>query len=457
MNYSDSILDTVGNTPLVRLHKVAADLPVTVLAKVEALNPGGSIKDRIGIAMVSDAERRGVLSPGGTIIEGTAGNTGVGLALVAAVKGYRCIFVLPDKMSEEKMDLLRAYGAEIVVTPTSVPPDSPESYNGVAERLAREIPGAFRPSQFCNKRNPEAHYLTTGPEIWRDTGGLVDVFVAGVGTGGTISGVGRYLKEQKPEVTVVAADPEGSVLSGDSPRPWKVEGIGEDYVPATFDRQAVDEFVRVSDAESFRMARRLAREEGLMVGGSAGTATAAALKYARRLEAGSVVVVMLPDTGRNYLTKFYSDRWLEDNGFAEEVRPRASSGDVLRSKRRTDDLIAVSPTATVLEAVRLMEDHDISQLPVIDGGRAVGSLTEVALVKSLHDGADPALTRVEDVMGGPLPDVDESVDVAEPYRLLLGGHNGVLVTRHGAPVGLITRYDLLDFWTASRERDQDGV
>src|SRR5665647_1644586 len=223
MNYSDSILDTVGNTPLVRLHKVAADLPVTVLAKVEALNPGGSIKDRIGIAMVSDAERRGVLSPGGTIIEGTAGNTGVGPALVAAVKGYRCIFVLPDKMSEEKMDLLRAYGAEIVVTPTSVPPDSPESYNGVAERLAREIPGAFRPSQFCNKRNPEAHYLTTGPEIWRDTGGLVDVFVAGVGTGGTISGVGRYLKEQKPEVTVVAADPEGSVLSGDSPRQWKWE------------------------------------------------------------------------------------------------------------------------------------------------------------------------------------------------------------------------------------------
>lgn len=451
MNYAGSILDTIGGTPLVRLRRVAADLPVTMLTKFEAVNPGGSIKDRIGVAMVTDAEQRGVLRPGGTIIEATAGNTGVGLALVAAVKGYRCIFVLPDKMSAEKVDLLRAYGAEIVVTPTAVPPDSPESYNGVAERLAREIPGAFRPSQFSNRQNPEAHYHSTGPEIWRDTDGRIDVLVAGVGTGGTVSGVGRYLKERKPEVAVVVADPEGSVLSGSSPRPWKVEGIGEDFVPATFDRQAVDEFVRVGDAESFRTARRLAREEGLLVGGSSGTAVAAALTYARRLEPGKVIVVMLPDTGRNYLTKFYSDRWLEDNGFTDEARPRVSSGDLLRRKRRIDDLIAASPRASVLEAVRLMEDHGISQLPVIDEGRAVGSLTEVTLVRSLHDGADPADTHVEDVMGAPLPSVDEGVDVAEPYRLLLGGHDGVLVTRGGVPSGLLTRYDLLEFWTTSRE------
>ena len=445
MHYADSILEAIGDTPLVRLRRVAAELPVTVLAKVESVNPGGSIKDRIGVEMVADGERRGLLQPGGTIIEATAGNTGVGLALAAAVKGYRCIFVLPDKMSEEKMDLLRAYGAEIVVTPTSVPPDSPESYNGVADRLAREIPGAFRPSQFSNQRNPEAHYLTTGPEIWRDTAGQVDVFVAGVGTGGTISGVGRYLKERKPGVTVVAADPEGSILSGDSPRPWKVEGIGEDYVPATFDRQTVDEFVRVSDADSFAMARRLAREEGLMVGGSAGTAAAAALKYARRLDAGAVVVVVLPDTGRNYLTKFYSDRWMEENGFGATARPGSPVGDLLHFKR-LDALIAVSPETPVLEAVRLLEEHGISQLPVLDGDRSVGSLTEVTLLRSLHDGADAASTSVERVMGAPLPAVDEATDVAEPYRLLLGGHSGVLVTRAGEPIGLVTRYDLLDLW-----------
>jgi cystathionine beta-synthase len=453
MRYADSILDTIGSTPLVRLARVGAELPVTLLAKVEALNPGGSIKDRIGAAMVADAERRGLLRPGGTIVEATAGNTGVGLALAAAVKGYRCIFVLPDKMSEEKMDLLRAYGAEIVVTPTSVPPDSPESYNGVADRLAREIPGAFRPGQFSNACNPEAHYLTTGPEIWRDTGGLVDAIVAGVGTGGTISGVGRYLKERKPDVTVVAADPEGSILSGDSPRPWKVEGIGEDYVPATFDRQVVDEFVRVSDAESFQTARRLARDEGLLVGGSAGTATAAALRFAPRLRPGSVVVVVLPDTGRNYLTKLFSDRWFEDNGFAGTTRPRTTCGEVLRAKRRTDDLISIAPCDSVFEAVRLMEVHDLSQLPVIEGDQAVGSVTEVTLVRALQDGVDPALARVADVMGGPLPAVDEDVDVAEVYRLLLGGHSGVLVRRDGVPAALVTRYDLVAFWTKACGRE----
>ncbi|MFA4966041.1 MAG: cystathionine beta-synthase [Thermoleophilia bacterium] len=451
MKYHQSVLETIGQTPLVRLNRVTDGLPVTLLGKFEAVNPGGSIKDRIGVAMIADAEAHGLLKPGGTIIEATAGNTGVGLALAAAVKGYHCIFVLPDKMSQEKVALLQAYGAEIVLTPSSVAPDSPESYNGVADRLAREISGAFRPGQFGNQRNPEAHYLTTGPEIWRDTEGRIDAFVAGVGTGGTISGVGRYLKERKPEVTVVCADPQGSILSGDSPRAYLVEGIGEDYVPATFDRQVVDEFVRVSDAESFAMARRLAREEGLLVGGSSGTAVAAALKYARRLPAGAVIVAALPDTGRNYLSTFYSDRWLEEHGLAQADRPRISAGDVLHAKRRTDPLISVGSAALVIDAVRALELYDISQLPVIDGGEVVGNVNEAALAKALHDGVDPRATSVADVMGSPPPQIDEATDISEPYRLLLGGHGGVLVAHAGTPVGLLTRYDLLDYWTAARD------
>jgi len=454
MRYLENILGSIGHTPLVRLSKVIDRLPVTMLAKVESLNPGGSVKDRVALRLVEDAERRGLLAPGGTIVEATAGNTGAGLALVAAVKGYRCIFVLPDKMSEDKITLLKAYGAEVVVTPTSVPPDSPESYNGVAGRLAREIPGAFRPNQFANPQNPASHYDTTGPEIWTDTDGRIDVFVAGMGTGGTISGTGRYLKDHNPDVVVVGADPAGSILSGDAPRSYKVEGVGEDFIPATFDRQVIDEMVRVSDAEAFTMTRRLAREEGLLVGGSAGMAVAAAVKFAARLPPGKVVVVLLPDTGRNYLGRIFSDQWMQQAGFPLDVPETVTAGQVLDAKVRLRALVAIDATRTAADALRLMDEHSISQLPVTSKGRVVGSLSEVTLVKLLHDGVDLAASEVSRVMGTPMPQVDEATDISEVYRLLIAGYGGVLVNRSGVPRGLLARIDLADFWAARAGREK---
>ncbi len=449
MRYAESVPDVIGRTPLVRLRRVASEVRPTILAKVEYLNPGGSVKDRIGLALVEAAERAGLLRPGGTIVEATAGNTGVGLALAAAVKGYRCLFVLPDKMSEDKVNLLRAYGAEVVITPTNVPSDSPESYNGLADRLARELPNAFRPNQFANQNNPRAHYETTGPEIWEDTDGKVDVLVAGMGTGGTISGIGRYLKERNPNVIVVGADPEGSILSGDTPRSYKVEGIGEDFVPATFDRQVVDDFVRVSDAESFLMARRLAHEEGLLVGGSAGTAVAAALRYAQRLDRDKLMVVILPDTGRNYLSRFYSDRWLEANGFPLGGAATATVDQVLQSKSNPAELVVLAPTDSLLRAAAVMQRFAVSQVPVIADEQVVGSITEATLAKLLHDGVDPAQTPVNDVMGGPLPTIDGRVDVAEAYRLLLSGHAGLVVMQDGRPFGFLARSDLVRYWLQS--------
>jgi cystathionine beta-synthase len=441
----DTILQSVGWTPLVRLRRLAGDVPPAVAVKVESLNPGGSVKDRVGLAMVAEAEQRGWLRPGGTIIEATAGNTGVGLALVAAVKGYRCIFVLPDKMSGEKIALLKAYGAEVVITPTAVPPDSPESYNGVADRLAREIPGAWRPNQFANLANPEIHYRTTGPEIWEQTEGRVSVFVSGVGTGGTLSGVARYLKERNPEVKIIGADPEGSVLSGGSPRPWKVEGIGEDFVPRTFNSQFVDEWIRVGDAESFAVARALARREGILAGGSSGTNVAAALRYARRLTPEHLVVTLVCDTGRNYLSKFFDDDWLAANHLLAAERPAHSIADLLRT-RGPRQMVTVSPDATVAEAIRLMESRGISQLPVLQEGKPVGSIQEVTLARVLHDNSDPTQVAVHDVMARPLPVLDAGVHLDEAYRLLLAGNTGVLATAEGKVLDIVTRIDLIEYW-----------
>src|SRR5438132_2820602 len=447
----ETILQSVGRTPLVQLRRLAQGLTVPVYVKMESLNPGGSVKDRVGIAMIAEAERRGWLRPGGTIIEATAGNTGIGLAMAACVNGYRRIFVLRDKRSSEKISLLKAYGAEVVITPTNVEPDSPESYNGVADRLAREIPGAWRPNQFTNLANPEIHYRTTGPEIWEQTEGRITVFVAGVGTGGTISGVARYLKERNPEIKIVGADPEGSVLSGGSPRPWKVEGIGEDFVPKTFNGQLVDDWVRVSDAESFHTARALARREGMLVGGSTGTAVAAALRFAQRMTAEHLVVALCADTGRNYLSKFFDEDWLKTNKFIWDVQPAQSIGDLLRS-RGSRQLVTISPEAHAAAAIGLLESAGFSQLPVLQDGKPVGSIQEVTLARVLHDHTDPTKVTVGEIMAKPLPQLDVTVHLDEAYRLLLAGNTGVLVVDKDKVVDIITRIDLMQYWNQLRQK-----
>lgn len=447
----DSILQAIGKTPLVRLRRLGTDVPATIAVKVEAQSPGGSVKDRVGLAMISEAERRGLLRPGGVIIEATAGNTGVGLAMVAAVRGYRCIFVLPDKMSTEKIALLKAYGAEVVITPTSVPPDSPESYNGVADRLAREIPGAWRPNQFSNLANPDIHYHSTGPEIWEQTEGRVTAFVSGVGTGGTISGVARYLKERKPDVKIIGADPEGSVLSGGSPKPWKVEGIGEDFVPRTFNSQLVDEWIRIGDAESFHYARELSRREGILAGGSSGTNLAAALRYARRCTRDDLIVTLICDTGRNYLSKFFDDAWLAANNLQVTEQPPYTVGDLLKTRGQRQ-LVVIAPDATVAQAIDLMQSTGISQLPVLHDGRSVGCIQEVTLARVLHDMGDPGAVKVGDVMARPLPTLDVAVHLDEAYRLLLAGHTGALAISDGKVADIVTRIDLVQYYQQQRKK-----
>src|SRR5438128_12145683 len=455
MCYYNSMLDAIGNTPLIRLNRVASDVQPLILAKMEMFNPGGSVKDRIGPAMIEYCEKQGLLRPGGTIVEPTSGNTGHGLAIAAALKGYHCIFVMTDKVSEEKRSLLRAYGAEVVICPSSVTHESPEHYKNVAHRLAEEIPGACCPDQYSNPANPATHYATTGPEIWRDTAGRITAFVAGIGTGGTISGTGRYLKEQNPQIKVIGADPPGSVYSGDTPGPYKVEGIGMEIFPPNYDPSLVDEVIRIDDRTSFYWARRLAREEGILAGGSAGTALAAALIYSRRLTADDVVVVLLPDTGRGYLSKQFNDTWMRENNLLVQAEtPEPTLRDVLTYRRthaRTMPLVvSVTPTDSIADAVELLRRYGISQTPVMEDGHMVGSLTENLLLRRLASGEPLASTVVRDVQGPPFPQLEGDALAQEAYTIFSSGQSAVAVMSGETLEGIVTKSDLLEFWAHTR-------
>lgn len=446
MKYANNVIELIGNTPLVKLNSVVDGLKANLLAKVEYMNPGGSVKDRIGIKMVEDAERRGLLKPGGTIVEPTSGNTGVGLAMAAAIKGYKCVFVMPDKMSDEKIRLLRAYGAEVVITPTNVEPESPESYYSVSSRLAKEIPGAYKPDQYRNMMNPQTHYETTGPEIWEQTDGKIDIFIAGMGTGGTISGVAKYLKEKNPNIIIVGVDPEGSLYAGDVARPYKVEGIGEDFIPETIDLDIIDEMVVVSDKESFVMTRRMAREEGILIGGSCGSAVAGAVKYMKKynLDESKNIVVLLPDSGRNYLSKIFSDDWMKENGFMEPSMDTPIS-QLLSQKGKPRDLVYLMSDHLVSDAVKMMKEFDISQIPVMDNGEIVGSIQESNLLNIIFEDMGIISKSVKDIMKAPLPTVDSSERVSSVYGKLSGGTPAVIVTENNKPVSLVTKMDMLAY------------
>ncbi|HEY7761785.1 MAG TPA: cystathionine beta-synthase [Actinomycetota bacterium] len=455
MRVLESFLDAMGDTPLVRLRSVTRGLRPTVLAKLEMLNPGGSVKDRIGIRMIEAAEHEGKLRPGGTIVEPTSGNTGHGLAIAAAIRGYRCIFVMPDKMSQEKISLLRAYGAEVVITPTAVPRESPESYYSVASRLADEIPGAFQPNQYFNQENPATHFDTTGPEIWSQTDGRIDVFVAGVGTGGTITGAGRFLKSRKPDVVVVGADTEGSVFTGDVPRPYLTEGIGEDFFPETFEPDIVDRWVRVPDRDAFLTARSVTRKEGILVGGSGGSAVYAALEVARDYGEDATIVVLLPDTGRNYLSKLYSDGWMRQYGFLEG--PEITTVEAVLSAKGADlpPLITVDAHDKVRQAVDVLQASSISQAPVVregstDVSQFVGSIRDRELLERVFRDPDALQADVAEVMAPPIPLVEWDEPIESAFEQLEHAP-AVLVAKAGQVLGVLTRSDLLDYLAHRRQ------
>ena len=452
METYDSVIELIGNTPLVRLHGVTEGAGAPVYAKVEYFNPGGSVKDRIALRMVDAAEREGLLKPGGTIVEPTSGNTGVGLALVAQQRGYSCVFVVPDKVSQDKINVLKAYGADVVVCPTAVPPEHPDSYYNVSDRLAGEIPGAWKPDQYANQNNPMSHYEQTGPELWRQTDGRLTHFVAGVGTGGTITGTGRYLKEVSDgRVQIVGADPEGSVYSGGTGRPYLVEGVGEDFWPTTYDPALVDEVIAVSDADSFGMTRRLAREEGLLVGGSCGMAVVAAVQVAQRLTPDDMVVVLLPDSGRGYLSKVFNDEWLAQYGFLPERGESQSVGDVLRTKGGDlPTFVHTHPNETLAEAIEILREFGVSQMPVVRAeppvmaAEVAGSVIERDLLDALFTGRAKLSDRVEDQMSPALP----SVGAGEPASAAVAAlekADAVVVLEDGKPIGVLTRQDLLGF------------
>ena len=451
MRYYESILDTIGNTPLVKLPKLASGTKGLFLAKLEMFNPGGSVKDRIGQKMIEDAERKGLLKAGGTVIEPTSGNTGMGLAMVGAIKGYRLVFTLPDKMSREKLDLLKAFGARVVVTPTAVAPESPESYYSVAERIHKETPNSILPNQYANQANPEAHYETTGPEIWRDTDGKVTHFVCGMGTGGTISGVGKFLKEKNPKVRIIGVDPLGSILKDyffkkerTKGHPYKIEGIGEDFIPTTTWFQYIDDIVKVSDKEAYLMTRRLAREEGILAGSSSGAALMGALKVAEDLTEDDVLVVLLPDSGSRYLSKAHNEEWLKEQGYLEE--PLAPIVSILRAKQaRFPGVITVDVAAKVREAVDLMRQYEISQLPVLDTGIMIGSLREEVLMKALLEKPKMYDDFVGKAMEKPFPLVEPGADLDTVYKLLLRGTPAVVVGKENNLQGIITRIDVIDY------------
>ena len=455
MQVHDSLIEMFGNTPLVRLRRIAPESQAAVLAKVEYFNPGGSVKDRIALRMVEAAEASGALRPGGTIVEPTSGNTGIGLAIVAQEKGYKCLFVCPDKVSQDKISVLRAYGADVVVCPSSVPPDHPDSYYSVSDRLAAQTDGGWKPNQYTNPDNPASHYQTTGPEIWAQTEGTVTHFVAGIGTGGTISGTGRYLKEiSGGRVRVVGADPEGSVYSGGGGRPYLVEGVGEDIWPETYDKNICDQIIAVSDAESFRMTRRLAREEALLVGGSSGLAAVAAARVAASAGPGDVIVVLLPDGGRGYLAKIFNDEWMADYGFlaSETAEPRVA--DVLQSKQGgLPPFVHAHPDETVAAAIESLREYEVSQLPVLSAeppvmaAEVIGSIVERDLLGALVSGQARPDDPVRGHMSAPLPMVGSGESVSRAVTALEKAGAAVVLV-DGKPAGMITRQDVLTFLAA---------